>query len=63
MDPIMKPWDCAPFLPILQEAGGYFGDWQGNATIHGGEALSTTSALLPEVLGLLREQPPHRRTS
>jgi histidinol-phosphatase len=53
LDPIMNSWDCAPFLPILQEAGGYFGDWQGNATIHGGEALSTTPALLPEVLALL----------
>jgi histidinol-phosphatase len=55
LDPIMNSWDCAPFLPILQEAGGYFGDWQGNATIHGGEALSTTKALLPEVLPLLQD--------
>lgn len=54
LDPIMSPWDCGPFLPILQEAGGYFGDWQGNATIHGGEALSTTELLLPEVLALMR---------
>jgi histidinol-phosphatase len=53
LDPIMSAWDCAPFLPILQEAGGYFGDWQGNPTIHGGEALSTTLALLPEVLALI----------
>lgn len=54
LDPIMSVWDCAPFLPILQEAGGYFGDWQGQATIHGGEALSTTPALLPQVLALIR---------
>jgi histidinol-phosphatase len=54
LDPIMSSWDCGPFLPILQEAGGYFGDWQGNATIHGGEALSTTQLLLPEVLALMR---------
>ena len=53
LDPIMSAWDCAPFLPILQEAGGYFGDWQGNATIHESEALSTTTALLPEVLALI----------
>lgn len=55
LDPIMSVWDCAPFPPILKEAGGYFGDWQGNATIHGSEAMSTPQALLPEVLALIRE--------
>lgn len=50
LDPIMSPWDCAPFPPILEEAGGYFGDWQGNRTIYAGEAMATTQALLPEVL-------------
>lgn len=50
MDPIMHDWDCGPFPPILREAGGYFGDWQGRPTIHANEALSTTQTLLPEVL-------------
>jgi myo-inositol-1(or 4)-monophosphatase len=54
LDPIMHVWDCGPFLPILKEAGGYFGDWQGNETIYGGEALATTQSLLPEVLRLIR---------
>jgi myo-inositol-1(or 4)-monophosphatase len=54
LDPIMNAWDGAPFPPILQEAGGYFGDWQGHATIHGNEALGTTQALLPEVLRLIQ---------
>ncbi len=53
LDPIMSVWDCAPFPPILKEAGGYFGDWQGISTIHGAEALSTTVGLLPEVLTLI----------
>ncbi len=53
LDPIMNVWDCGPFPPILQEAGGYFGDWQGNAGIHANEAMSTTSALLPNVLALI----------
>jgi histidinol-phosphatase len=56
LDPIMSVWDCAPFPPILKEAGGYFGDWQGNATIHGHEAMSTTQVLLPEVLTLIQGQ-------
>ncbi len=53
LDPVANPWDCAPFPPILKEAGGYFGDWSGNETIYGGEALSTTRELLPEVLELI----------
>ena len=54
LDPIMNTWDCGPFPPILQEAGGFFGDWQGKATVNGGEALSTTQLLLPDVLALLQ---------
>jgi histidinol-phosphatase len=53
LDPVMNPWDCAPFPPILREAGGYFGDWSGDETIYSGEALSTTKTLLPEVLRLI----------
>ena len=54
LDPVMNAWDCGPFPPILAEAGGYFGDWAGNRTIYGGEALATTRALLPEVLALIQ---------
>lgn len=54
LDPIMNVWDCAPHLPILQEAGGFFGDWQGNPTIYGNEAIGTTQRLLPEVLRLIK---------
>jgi histidinol-phosphatase len=50
LDPIMNVWDCGPFPPILSEAGGFFGDWHGNATIYAHEALATTQALLPHVL-------------
>lgn len=54
LDPAMNPWDCAPFAPILREAGGYFGDWSGEETIHGGEAISTSRTLLPEILARIR---------
>ncbi len=54
LDPIMNAWDCAPFPPILREAGGYFGDWDGQETIHGREAISTSYELLPQVLELIR---------
>ena len=53
LDPIMSIWDCGPFPPILREAGGYFGDWNGNPIIHGNEGLATTLTLLPQVLALI----------
>jgi myo-inositol-1(or 4)-monophosphatase len=54
LDPVMNPYDCGPFPVILREAGGFFGDWSGNETIYGKEAISTSRELLPEVLGLIR---------
>ena len=56
LDPVMNPWDCGPFSVLLREAGGYFGDWSGSETIYGGEALSTTRSLLPEVLEVLNQE-------
>ena len=53
LDPIMNPWDCGPFPPLLREAGGYFGDWSGNETVYANEAISTTRTILPEVLRLV----------
>ena len=53
VDPQMSAWDCGPFPVILREAGGYFGDWDGNQTIHGDRAFSTTRRLLPGALELL----------
>ncbi|MEJ5358677.1 MAG: inositol monophosphatase family protein [Desulfobacterales bacterium] len=58
LDPVMKPYDCGPFPVILREAGGFFGDWAGRETLFGGEALSTSRALLPEVLAVLHGEPP-----
>jgi myo-inositol-1(or 4)-monophosphatase len=56
LDPAMHVWDCAPFPPILREAGGFFGDWNGNETIYGNEAIATTQALLPEVLQVISDK-------
>lgn len=53
LDPIMAVWDCAPFPPILREADGYFGDWEGNETIYGRRSVATSKALLPQVLAAL----------
>src|SRR5205807_9489340 len=32
LDPSLSAWDCAAVLPILQEAGGQFTTWEGEAT-------------------------------
>jgi fructose-1,6-bisphosphatase/inositol monophosphatase family enzyme len=55
-DPVMEVWDAAALLPILEEAGGTFTDWQGKATIHAGEGVATNGLLRNEVLHLLRGQ-------
>lgn len=55
LDPVMAVWDCGPFPPILKEAGGYFGDWQGNeGKIDAGEALATNAFLKDEVVAVLK---------
>ncbi len=53
LDSAMNPWDCAPLLPILQEAGGHFTTWSGDATIWGKDACATNGVLNAEVLGIL----------
>lgn len=58
LDPVMHPWDCGPFPVLLREAGGRFGDWSGHETIHGGEALSVTEALWPEVAASIGAREP-----
>lgn len=57
LDPVMNPWDCAPFLPILREAGGHFTDWTGKPTIRGKDSVATNAALHKKVLGVLRKYP------
>ena len=54
LDAAMNVWDCAALLPILQEAGGTFTDWEGNATIHGPDAFSTNGHLFERVLEVTR---------
>jgi len=58
LDPRMNPWDCAPLLPILREAGGHFTTWQGEPTIWGPDAVSTNAALHDEVIAALKAEQP-----
>ncbi len=56
IDPAMKPWDSAPLLPILREAGGHYTAWDGRATIWGADGCGTNGALNAEVLDVLKTE-------
>jgi histidinol phosphatase-like enzyme (inositol monophosphatase family) len=55
VDPVVAVWDLAPMLPILEEAGGTFTDWEGRRTIHSGQAIATNGLVFDEVLGIVRQ--------
>jgi histidinol-phosphatase len=53
LDPVVNLWDCAALLPIVEEAGGTFTDWQGARTISGGNAIATNGKLFDEVMSIV----------
>ena len=55
MDARLSPWDSAVLLPIIEEAGGVFTDWDGTRTPFGGSAVATNAALAAEVRAVLLE--------
>jgi histidinol-phosphatase len=55
LDPVMNIWDCAALLPIIEEAGGTFTDWDGRRTIAGGNAISTNGLVFDEVMETIRK--------
>ena len=55
LDPVMNLWDCAPFLPIMEEAGGTFTDWRGVRTVAGGNSIATNGLLFEEVMTLIHQ--------
>lgn len=58
VDPVVNVWDVAAVMPVIEEAGGRFSDWQGRRTIHSGQCLATTPQLLDEVLAVTRGERP-----
>lgn len=53
VDGVVGPWDTAPLLPIITEAGGVFTDWSGRVTAFGGSAIATNALLANEARTLL----------
>ncbi|MCF0234346.1 MAG: inositol monophosphatase, partial [Thermoguttaceae bacterium] len=57
IDPFFEVWDAAPLKTVLEEAGGWFGDWNGVATIEGREGVGTNAALRDAVVEITRKYP------
>ena len=57
LDPVMNLWDCAPLLPIMEEAGGTLTDWRGVRTLATGNSIATNGLLFEEVIELIGLRP------
>jgi fructose-1,6-bisphosphatase/inositol monophosphatase family enzyme len=44
-------------MPVIEEAGGTFTDWQGRRTIHAGQCIATNGHILDEVLAVTQSLP------
>jgi histidinol phosphatase-like enzyme (inositol monophosphatase family) len=54
VDPQLSAWDIAALQPVIEEAGGSFTDWQGNATVNSHDAIATNGLVRDEVLAITR---------
>ena len=54
VDPELNEWDAAALVPILQEAGGHFVDWNGEPSIYSGNGISVNGLLKDRVIQLVR---------
>ncbi|HVS44231.1 MAG TPA: histidinol-phosphatase [Candidatus Dormibacteraeota bacterium] len=55
VEPEVSPWDLAPLIVIVEEAGGRFTDLDGRARIDGGSAVASNGILHDAVLDALRQ--------
>lgn len=55
VDPVLSPWDAAALVPIVEEAGGHWIDFEGNPSIYTGNGLAVNAALKNEVLKIISQ--------
>jgi histidinol-phosphatase len=55
-------WDVAAIKPIVEEAGGRFSDWNGQATIQRPDVLASNGILHNEILRILANSRPESQT-
>ncbi len=53
LDPLLNEWDAAALIPIIQEAGGHFLDWQGQPTNGNGCGISVSDKLKDQLFQVL----------
>jgi histidinol phosphatase-like enzyme (inositol monophosphatase family) len=54
IDPLMNPWDAVALIPVIEEAGGTYTDWEGRHTAYSGNGVATNRLVLEEVLAITR---------
>jgi len=54
LDPAINVWDIAGVAPIVRESGAFFGNWKGEPTIHGTDAMACAMPLLKSVVDVTR---------
>jgi histidinol-phosphatase len=52
----VSPWDVAALVPIVEEAGGTFTDWDGQRNIYRPDILASNGLMHQETLALLRSK-------
>lgn len=55
VDPVLSPWDAAALVPILEEAGGHWIDFDGKPSIYTGNGMAVNAALKDEVLQIISQ--------
>jgi histidinol phosphatase-like enzyme (inositol monophosphatase family) len=53
VDPVMKLWDSAAIIPIIQGAGGIVSDYQGNDLVKGNSLIAAHPSLHEQIVSLL----------
>ena len=55
LDPALSPWDAGPLRVIMEEAGGTFTDWHGQAATLASEGIATNGPLLQPLLAMVKQ--------
>jgi histidinol-phosphatase len=54
LDPALAPWDAGPLRVIMEEAGGTFTNWQGDAVTLATEGIATNGPLFSAVMACVK---------
>lgn len=55
LDPKVSVWDVSPYPPIFREAGGHWGNWNGESDIKGNDSFACAAGLKDEILATIKK--------